>query len=82
MWIFPTQELNQGLLHKGGLFTNWAIREAQLVMHVTIIASGDVISPTVNFVFFLFFYTHSELDAHRVYHYNNGDGKVKNRQKV
>ena len=54
-------------------------------MRVTIIASGDVISPTVNFVFLLlllFFYTHSELDAHRVYHYNNGDGKVKNRQKV
>ena len=27
--IFPTQELNQGLLFAGGFFTNWAIREAQ-----------------------------------------------------
>ena len=26
--IFPTQELNRGLLHSGGFFTNWAIREA------------------------------------------------------
>ena len=27
--IFPTQILNWGLLHAGGFFTNWAIREAQ-----------------------------------------------------
>ena len=27
-WIFPTQELNQGLLHKGGFFNIWAIRKA------------------------------------------------------
>ena len=28
-WIFPTQELNQGLLHCRWIFTNWAIMEAQ-----------------------------------------------------
>ena len=27
-WIFPNQESNWGLLHAGGFFTNWAIREA------------------------------------------------------
>ena len=26
--IFPTQESNQGLLHAGRFFTNWATREA------------------------------------------------------
>ena len=28
-WIFPTRELNWGLLHCRWFFTNWAIREAQ-----------------------------------------------------
>ena len=30
-WIFPTQELNWVSWIAGGFFTNWAIREAQLV---------------------------------------------------
>ena len=29
--IFPTQGLNPGLPHCGGIFTSWAIREAQTV---------------------------------------------------
>ena len=31
--IFPSQELNQALLHAGRFFTSWAIREAHIYIH-------------------------------------------------
>ena len=55
--IFPTQETNQGLLHWGGFFTNWATRDAQCVQWVPLslrIFACHCISWMVSYYFFLF----------------------------
>ena len=44
--IFPTQELNQGLLHAGGFFTNWAIREAELSLTLILLEEECVCTTT------------------------------------
>ena len=45
-WIFPTQELNWGLLHCRGFFTNWATREvpkARRQQHTSVTAHSPLV---------------------------------------
>ena len=51
--IFPTHESNHGLLIAGGFFTNWAIREAHMVIHHLVLSC---ISLMVNGLGNLFMY--------------------------